>query len=150
MKKSVSDIIISIVLLGFLTSLAVQVPVIPDISKGYPLTLLLIAYVMTIFMLLKNVMKVKKEEKENTEIIKQIKMIVPYCIMIVLYLVLMTKIGYILSTALFMIASMLYLNLKNKVLMVVLSIVLTVVLYYVFTNFLTVILPRGEWFNISF
>ena len=46
MKKSFADMIIGIVLLAFLTSLAVQVPAIPEVSRGYPLVLLIISYVM--------------------------------------------------------------------------------------------------------
>ena len=70
--------------------------------------------------------------------------------MITVYLFLMGKIGYIASTVVFMIASLVYLKLKNKVVMVVLSILMTIALYFVFTNFLAVILPRGTWFNFAF
>ena len=80
----------------------------------------------------------------------QVKIIVPYCLMIVVYLFLMGKIGYIASTVVFMVASLLYLKLKNKIVLATLSVVLTLILYFVFTNFLTVILPRGSWFNIGF
>ena len=150
MKKSFPDMIISIVVLGFLTSLAVQVPEIPAVSKGYPLVLLIISYIMTIYLLVSSVYKMKKEENQPTQVVEQAKIIIPYCLMIAGYLFLMGKIGYILSTVVFMIASLLYLKLKNKILMIVLSVVLTVILYFVFTNFLTVILPRGVWFNIAF
>ena len=150
MKKSFPDMIISIVVLAFLTSLAVQVPAIPDVSRGYPLVLLGISYVMTIYLLVSSVVKMKKEDKQETKAVDQAKIIIPYCLMIVLYLFLMTKIGYIASTVAFMLASLMYLKLKNKVLMVVLSVVLTILLYFVFTNFLTVILPRGAWFNLAF
>lgn len=70
--------------------------------------------------------------------------------MIIVYLFLMGKIGYIASTVLFMVASLIYLKLKNRIVLAVLSVVLTIILYFVFTNFLTVILPRGSWFNIAF
>ena len=70
--------------------------------------------------------------------------------MIGVYLFLMGKIGYIASTVVFMVASLLYLKLKNKIVLATLSVVLTLILYFVFTNFLTVILPRGSWFNIGF
>lgn len=142
--------VISIVLLAFLTSLAVQVPSIPAVSKGYPVFLLVVSYAMTIYLLLKSVVKMKTEEKQKTEAAAQAKIIVPYCLMIAVYLFLMSKIGYIASTVVFMVASLIYLRLKNKVVMVVLSIIMTIVLYFVFTNFLTVILPRGSWFNIAF
>lgn len=150
LKKSFPDMVISIVLLAFLTSLAVQVPAIPAVSKGYPVFLLAVSYAMTIYLLLKSVVKMKTEEKQKTEAAEQAKIIVPYCLMITVYLFLMSKIGYIASTVVFMIASLIYLRLKNKVVMIVLSVVMTIVLYFVFTNFLTVILPRGSWFNIAF
>lgn len=150
MKKSFPDMIISIVVLGFLTSLAVQIPEIPPVSKGYPLVLLIISYIMTIYLLVSSVYKMKKEENQPTQVVEQAKIIVPYCLMIAVYLFLMGKIGYIASTVVFMISSLLYLKLKNKILMIVLSVVLTVILYFVFTNFLTVILPRGTWFNLAF
>ena len=150
MKKSFPDMIISIVVLGFLTSLAVQVPEIPAVSKGYPLVLLIISYIMTIYLLVSSVYKMKKEENQPTQVVEQAKIIIPYCLMIAVYLFLMSKIGYIASTVVFMISSLLYLKLKNKILMIALSVVLTVILYFVFTNFLTVILPRGVWFNIAF
>lgn len=150
MKKSFADMVIGIVLLAFLTSLAVQVPAIPEVSRGYPLVLLIISYIMTIYLLVNSIVKQKKEEKQQTQVIEQVKIIVPYCLMIAVYLVMMSKIGYIVSTVLFMAASLVYLKLKNKVVLIVLSIVLTIILYFVFTNFLTVILPRGSWFNIAF
>ena len=150
MKKSFPDMIISIVVLGFLTSLAVQVPEIPAVSKGYPLVLLIISYIMTIYLLVSSVYKMKKEDKQPTQVVEQAKIIIPYCLMIAVYLFLMGKIGYIASTVVFMISSLLYLKLKNKILMIALSVVLTIILYFVFTNFLTVILPRGVWFNIAF
>lgn len=150
MKKSFPDMIISIVLLAFLTSLAVQIPAIPDVSRGYPLALLVVSYIMTIYLLVSSVVKMKTQNKEETQVVDQVKIIVPYCLMITVYLVLMNKIGYIASTVVFMLASLFYLKLKNKVVMIVLSVVMTIVLYFVFTNFLTVILPRGSWFNIAF
>ena len=150
MKKSFPDMIISIVVLAFLTSLAVQVPEIPDVSRGYPLVLLIISYAMTIILLVSSMVKMKTENKQETQVAEQAKIIIPYCLMIAVYLFLMNKIGYIASTVVFMIASLVYLKLKNKVLMVALSIIMTVILYFVFTNFLTVILPRGAWFNIAF
>lgn len=145
MKKSFPDMIISIVLLGFLTSLAVQVPAIPDVSKGYPMALLAIAYIMTIYLLVTSVMKMKNEQLQETQVVQQCKVIIPYCVMIAAYLVLMSRIGFIISTILFMVVSLVYLKLKNKVLMVALSLGMTAVVYFVFTNFLTVILPKGTW-----
>ena len=146
MKKSFPDMVISIVMLAFPTSMAVQVPAIPDVSKGYPVFLLAVSYIMTIVLLLKSVTKMKLEDKQETKVVEQAKVIVPYCSLIGLYLFMMTRIGYIVATIAFMIISLLYLKLKNKVLMIVLSIAATALIYFVFTNFLVVILPRASLF----
>lgn len=150
MKKSLPDVIISIVVLIFLGTLFAQVPAIPEISKGYPLGLLVIATAMTLYLLIRNLLKLKNDEVVESKALEQAKTIVPYCLMIIAYIWLLNKLGYIISTVIFMIASLIFLKLKNKVLMIVLSVVVTLVLYYIFTNFLVVVLPKGRWFNIAF
>ena len=137
--------IISIVLLGFLTTLAVQVPAIPEVSKGYPMVLLGISYAMTIFMLVNSMRKMKIEQSQETQVVEQCKVIVPYCILILAYLLMMTRIGFIISTILFMIISLIYLKMKNKAVLLGLSIGTTALVYLVFTNILVVILPKGTW-----
>lgn len=150
MKKSLPDVIIAVVVLIFLATLFAQVPQIPDISRGYPLGLLVIATVMTLFLLVRNLLRLKGDEEVETKVVEQAKTIVPYCLMIIAYIWLLNKLGYIISTVVFMIASLLFLKLKNKVLMIVLAVVMTLVLYYIFTNFLVVVLPKGRWINIAF
>ena len=150
MKKSLPDVIISIVVLIFLGTLFAQVPAIPEISKGYPLGLLVIATAMTLYLLIRNLLKLKNDEVVESKALEQAKTIFPYCLMIIAYIWLLNKLGYIISTVIFMIASLVFLKLKNKVLMIVLSVVVTLVLYYIFTNFLVVVLPKGRWFNIAF
>ena len=150
MKKSMPDVIISIVVLIFLGTLFVQVPAIPDTSRGYPFALLIIATAMTLFLLVKSLLRLKNEEAAESKVLEQAKTIAPYCLMIIAYIWLLDKLGYIISTVVFMIASLLFLKLKNKILMIVLAVVLTCLLYYIFTNFLVVILPRGKWINIAF
>ena len=150
MKKSMPDVIISIVVLIFLGTLFLQVPAIPEISRGFPLGLLIIATVMTLYLLIRNLLRLKNDEVVESKVLEQAKTIVPYCLMIIAYIWLMDKLGYIISSVVFMIASLLFLKLKNKILMIVLAVVLTCLLYFVFTNFLGVVLPRGKWINIAF
>lgn len=150
MKKSLPDVIIGVVVLIFLGTLFAQVPEIPEISRGYPLGLLIIATVMTLFLLIRNALRLKGDEEVETKALEQAKTIAPYCLMIIAYIWLLNKLGYIISTVVFMIASLLFLKLKNKVLMIVLAVVVTCLLYYVFTNFLVVVLPKGRWINIAF
>ncbi len=150
MKKSLPDVIISIIVLIFLGTLYVQVPAIPEISKGYPLGLIVIATIMTVILLIRSLMKMKNEEEVESKALEQAKTIVPYCLMIIVYIWLLNKVGYIISTVVFMITSLLFLKFKNKVMMIIISIVITLLLYYIFTNFLVVVLPRGRWFNLAF
>ena len=135
MKKSMPDVICAAVLLIFLTTVAVQVPAIPKVSRAYPIFLLAVAYLMGIWLLVKSLRRLKHEEKQETEVIAQTKIILPYCVMIALYLFLMSRIGYEVSTVV------------SKIGMVIISIVTTILIYLMFSNFLGVILPRAAWFR---
>ena len=134
MKKSLPDVIIAIVVLIFLGTLFAQVPAIPEISRGYPLGLLVVATVMTAYLLIKNLISLKGDEVIETKIAEQAKTIAPYCLMIIAYIWLLNKLGYIISTVVFMICSLTFLKLKNKVLMVVLSVIMTLLGYLMQRN----------------
>ncbi len=149
MKKCTSDIVISTVLLLFLITLTVQMGAIPKDSVRYPSILLGLSYIMVVIQLVRNVLVYKKSETIQTEIKEQVKIIFPYAVLIVAYLALLGKIGYIFDTILFSIVSLVYLKLKNKVVMIALSLVMTLLLYFVFTRFLSVILPRGSWISLN-
>lgn len=149
MKKSLPDIIISIVLLGFLASLAVQLPQIPDVSRTYPTILIVVAIIMTVGLLLKSVLRYKHDEMVETNVVSQLKIILPFCLMIIAYLILMGYLGYIISTVIFMIAALCYLRMKNKIAVIVLALAMTIIIYYVFTNYLIVVLPVGKLINIA-
>ena len=77
MKKSMPDVICAAVLLIFLTTVAVQVPAIPKVSRAYPIFLLAVAYLMGIWLLVKSLRRLKHEEKQETEVIAQTKIILP-------------------------------------------------------------------------
>lgn len=149
MKKSLPDIIISIVLLGFLASLAVQLPQIPDVSRTYPTILIVVAIIMTVGLLLKSVLRYKHDEMVETNVVSQLKIILPFCLMIIAYLILMGYLGYIISTVVFMIAALCYLRMKNKIAVIILALAMTIIIYYVFTNYLIVVLPVGKLINIA-
>ncbi|MEY8338762.1 tripartite tricarboxylate transporter TctB family protein [Lachnospiraceae bacterium 62-35] len=149
MKKCTPDIIIGIVLLGFLATLSFQMPQIPKDSKTYPMILLVLSYIMAGVLLIRNVLIYKKSEIVQSQVKEQVKIIFPYAVIIVAYLALLGKIGYIFDTILFSIVSLVYLKLKSKIVMIILSLVMTLLLYFVFTRFLSVILPRGSWISLN-
>ena len=150
MKKCLPDIIISIVLLGFLASLAMQLSEIPDVSRNYPTILIAVAAIMSGFLLIKSVLKYKTAEVVETNVVGQLKIILPFCLMIIAYLILMGYLGYIISTVLFIVAALCYLRMKNKIAVVILALAMTIVIYFVFTKYLIVVLPFGKWINIAF
>lgn len=149
MKKSLPDMIISIVLLGFLASLAVQLPQIPDVSRTYPTILIVVAILMTLGLLFKSVLRFKHDEMVETNVVSQLKIILPFCLMIIAYLILMGYLGYIISTVIFIIAALCYLRMKNKIAVIILALAMTVIIYFVFTKYLIVVLPVGKLINIA-
>ncbi|MCD8082199.1 MAG: tripartite tricarboxylate transporter TctB family protein [Clostridiales bacterium] len=149
MKKCMPDVIISIVLLAFLGTLSMQMPSIPKDSKTYPSILLGLSYIMVVILLIRSVLAIKKSEVVETHVLDQMKILFPYAVIIVAYLALLGKIGYIFDTLLFSFVSLIYLKFRNKLVMIVLSLVMTLLLYFVFTRFLSVILPRGSWISLN-
>ena len=117
MKKCTSDIIISVVLLGFLLTLIMQMPEIPKDSRKYPMVLLSLSYIMVAIQLVRNLLAYKNSEIVQSQLKEQVKIIFPYTVIVVGYLALLGKIGYIFDTVLFCIASFVYLKFKNKIVM---------------------------------
>ena len=149
MKRSTSDIICCLAILLFLVSLTVQLGEIPEESVTYPKVLLIISYIMTGGLLIYRIVKYKTSEVYETHIRQQWKILVAYFVLVLAYLFLLDKIGYIFDTVLFGIVSLIMLKTKNKVVVVLLPVILTLVIYYVFSLFLSVILPRGSWISLN-
>lgn len=122
-----------------------QTSAIPSVSRSYPLILIFISAFMSICLFIKAAMNMKKDFTQGKELLKQVKIIFPYCILILAYLFLIDKIGYIMSTILFMLTSLISLKFKNKILMIIVCLAVTLILYFVFTEFLSVLLPKGRW-----
>ena len=92
MKKCTSDIIISVVLLGFLLTLIMQMPEIPKDSRKYPMVLLSLSYIMVAIQLVRNLLAYKNSEIVQSQLKEQVKIIFPYTVIVVGYLA--VKVGY--------------------------------------------------------
>ncbi|MCC2256146.1 tripartite tricarboxylate transporter TctB family protein [Ruminococcus sp. CLA-AA-H200] len=149
MKRSTSDVICCLAILLFLVSLTVQLGDIPAESATYPTVLIIVSYIMTGGLLVYRIAKYKTSEIYETYIKDQWKILVAYFVLVLAYLFLLDKIGYIFDTVLFGIVSLIMLKTKNKVVVVLLPVILTLVIYYVFSLFLSVILPRGSWISLN-
>lgn len=151
MKKSLPDIMVSIGLIAILSVFATQLGAVPAEAKGYPMFIMGLGYVLSIALLIRSIGRFRNEEKEEKpELKSQIITVIIYILMIAAYLFLINFCGYILATVIFMIASLLYLRLPSKIVMILLAVITTVLLYYVFTRFLNVTLPRGTFIQFYF
>lgn len=128
-----------IVLIAFTT----QLSKIPDGAKAYPLFLLVCSYVVSIVLFIQ---PQKQEEKIGKENALRIAL---FAVMIGISLLLLTRIGYILSTLIFLYAGLWYLKLKKGMLFFVFPLVLTLSMYFLFTRGLSVILPEGSWVSLT-
>lgn len=139
MDKKAADFWLGIILLIFLLSVLYQIKDVPDVSKGYPIVLLTVAIIMTLGMVIKNRAGLKMKIKIREDMV----IIFKYSLLIIAYLAAMNFIGYIASTFIFMMLSLVYLNFKKKLYAIVISFVTVVMVYSVFTHILNVILPKS-------
>lgn len=122
---------------------ATQITKIPDGAREYPLVLLICSFLLTLVLIV-------KPQKEEPSIGKENALrIVVFTIMMGISLILLTKIGYILSTVLFLYAGLWFLKLKKGVLFFVFPILLSLAMYFLFSRGLSVILPEGAWFSLN-
>ncbi|MBS6397344.1 MAG: tripartite tricarboxylate transporter TctB family protein [Clostridiales bacterium] len=145
MKSKKWDLLICIVLAALLMIFVLDLPNTNPMARVYPMVVLGGSYLMIAITIVKWFIAKKRGEIEGGEGMdtKRIVYIAVYCLSILVYILLIQKLGFIVSTIAFGIYSLIYLKNKNKILIVVLPIVVTVVLYYIFTNFLFVTLPSG-------
>lgn len=67
-----------------------------------------------------------------------------YCAAILAYILLIERLGFIISTAAFGVFSLLYQGNRNRAVVIILPAALAAALYFVFANFLFVTLPQGS------
>ncbi|MDT4762990.1 tripartite tricarboxylate transporter TctB family protein [Sphaerochaeta sp. PS] len=122
---------------------ATQIAKIPDGASEYPLVLLICSSLLTIALFV-------KPQKEEISIGKENSLrILVFTILIGISLLLLTKIGYILSTILFLYSGLWFLKLKKGLLFYLFPIVLSLAMYFLFSRGLSVILPEGAWVSLN-
>ena len=148
-KKSLYDILICIGVLVFLCGFIAQLGGVSKESKGYPLFLIVCSVLLTVALLAKSIRNYKREEalEKDPNFVKTLLVIISYAILIAAYIFLMDKIGYIIATLLFVVVSLLFLKVRSIPLLILLPVVLTASMYFLFTKFLLVTLPGAAWFG---
>jgi len=153
MKIKKMDIAICLVLSVVLLIFVFELGNIKPMARSYPLFVLIGSYAMIALVLYQSLRpskKVKAEEGEAPLEVPAILRVIVYCAAILAYILLMDKLGYILSTILFAVFSLLYQKNKNIAVVVVLPLVMALLMYFVFSKFLYVFLPTGTWIDRFF
>ncbi|WP_320129177.1 tripartite tricarboxylate transporter TctB family protein [uncultured Sphaerochaeta sp.] len=127
-----------------IVTFSAQIPSMPSESKEYPSFLLVCCLILCLALLFKKDQGALGYEKGD------MKRLIIFSLMIVLYLLLLDKIGYIISTLLFLVSSLLFLGLKSRNQLFFFPVGVTLTLYFLFSRVLAVILPEGTWFGLVF
>ena len=148
-KKSLNDILICIGIFAFLGVFVAQLGEISAEAKGYPMFLIICSALLTGALLIKSIRSYRREQTgEADPMFKQIMLLViTYTLLFAAYIFLLDKIGYILSTLLFVVISLLMLQVRKLPVLVLLPLGLTFAMYFLFTKFLMVTLPSGSWLS---
>ena len=145
MKSKKWDWLICIVLAAVLMLFVLELSDTAAAARIYPAVVLGGSYLMIILTLF-GWFKAKKAGAFDNVVsmeTKRVVYIVVYCLAILLYIFLIEKLGFIISTILFGVYSLVYMKNKNKLVIIILPIVVAFVLQFVFKNFLFVRLPAG-------
>ncbi len=153
MKKSTADALICLGVYAVLGVFLAQYSAIPASAQGYPLFMLVATAIVNTILFISSICKLRKEEtvdaSQREKFMATVKMVAVYCVLIGVYVLLIEKISYIASTVLFMAGSMLFLRVKSKPMLVLLPVLMTLGVYFIFTRLLAVSLPIGTWFYIA-
>ena len=150
--KKWPDILICLALIAVLLVFVFQLPGINPMARSYPIVVITGSFVMIAIILAQSLFPKKVTEgppsgdpplSKNTAI-----RIVIYCAAIFIYIMLMDKIGYIISTILFGVYSLIFMKNKNKVVLIALPVIFALLMYFVFLKFLFVTLPTGSWIEM--
>ena len=145
-----ADIAICLVLIGILIIFCLQLPGIKEVARIYPIVVISGSFLMIAIILFQAIFCKEVEledEKENEKKLEKSATvrIILYCLAILAYIILIPYMGFLISTILFVVFSLIFQGNKNKLLLILLPILLSVVMYYIFKEFLMVKLPFGEW-----
>ena len=116
-----------------------------EAARTYPMVMIIACFVCIAFLIIQWIRKRKTilEEDAGGMEKKRVLYIVVYCVAVLLYILLIDKLGYVVSTVLFGIYSLIYLGNRNKLAIIIIPLAAAVVLYLMFSNILFVQLPSG-------
>ena len=153
------DIVICLVLSAIVGVFALELREITPVARVYPMCIIIGCYVMIAIILVQSLAGIKKAKDINAEKMekspsgemplskKTIARILIYCTAILAYILLIQILGYIISTIIFAVFSLVYQKNRSKLVVVIFPIAVTLIMYFVFSKFLFVTLPAGSLFE---
>jgi hypothetical protein len=142
------DVVICIVLAAVLAVFALDLGKIAPMARIYPAVVIAGSYVLIVAVLVQSVGRAKKQSiksgsAEPPLTRKSIVRISIYCVAILAYITLIDLLGYIVSTIIFGLFSLIFMGNKNRMTLIVLPAALAVLMFFIFDKFLYVRLPDG-------
>ncbi len=143
------DSIVCVLLLCFYAVMFVESTGLKKVAKTYPQVLIIICTVLTVALLAKSVASRHKEDaaskdaEEKRLALLVVRDIAIICIAMIAYTALIRVLGYITSSVLFMVGTLLFLRIRKWYVVAGVSLGTTLFLYYMFNNLLGILLPTG-------
>ncbi len=145
MGKIHSDIYISVVMLVISISLTIMTFDMPEGPEKFPRIILFFLTIFSIYILATGIKKSLKNIDSDRKFINIKHPIISF-ILIFLYIFLIDKLGFFSSTSVFMIAFMLYYNIRNYITVALCLLGLNLFVYVLFVYQLNIQLPTGILF----
>jgi len=144
-QKINPDIFIAIFLIVFLSFLWQVNNDAPPRASQYPRYLLLFSYLLTIVLLITSLKETSAQgDKINAGSYKHIIVIT---LVTVIYVALINYIGFGVSTFLYIFTVLWILEVRRKMVLILVPLLTTTTLYFIFNNLLMVLLPQGYFFG---
>lgn len=146
MNSQLAEILITslmIVLEGILWLAAGEIP--PE-SAAYPKGLIIMAFAISAIYLVMCIYKIKKQglaKKEKEQCPGAGVQTIVFGVMVCIYIGLLEKVGYLIMTPVFIVASLWFLGMRKKITLLLVPVIVTGFTYFVFNYVLYVFLPAG-------
>lgn len=142
--KNNYDAIIALLLLAVEIFLWIYIGEAPYQARYYPRAMLDLSMFLTLLLL---VTSLKKHEPHKAEGMKHNKGVYITILITGLYIALIHLVGFYIATMLYLLSVMLFLEIRNKLVLILVPVLTTLFVYLVFNQVLMVFLPEGLLFG---
>lgn len=142
-----ASLLILVIAIGYLF-FAYQIPV-ADYTIVKPSMLpIALGWILIILAIALYFIKDSDEEKEKRKTLNKSELIdlLVILVMLILYAFFLEKLGFVITTLLFIFSSSFYLGYRKYLSLILVSVLFPLTLYYAFTEFLNISLPQGIMF----